>query len=92
MPMRQQTTSSNTGNTREPAGRWHRRAQAATCALLLSWGSHAMAEDHVAEICLGWTGGAAGTGYKWVSGAITWQGDHGQVPMPGLAPIQGDER
>ena len=32
-------------------------------------------QTYLTQICLGWTGGAAGNGYKWVSGNITWNGN-----------------
>lgn len=39
----------------------------------------AAAQNHIAQICLGWTGGNAGTGYKWVSGDITWNGNKATI-------------
>jgi hypothetical protein len=46
---------------------------------LISMTTPVSAQNHITQICLGWTGGAAGTGYKWVSGDITWNGNNATI-------------
>lgn len=70
---------------------WKRLARGIMGVVTLSAASSACADTHIAEICLGWTGGAAGSGYKWVSGAIAWEGDQAtiQYDWAGIGTMTG---
>lgn len=62
------------------------------CAGLFLNTGNVLAQTHLAEICLGWTGGSAGNGYKWVGGNITWSGNQATITYDwaGIGTMRGN--